>query len=693
MKKIFSLLLLIIFVIFISKTTSAFLPPGTGGGDLPPLPPPPTGDSGSSGIIQTDVISPIAIISSSSANVPAGTSVSMTIETIDDGGLNTGMSYFMLRENNNAIHTEQCYGSGSCSKTITFTRERGSYAYTVDAYDVSGNRNTEETTSPDSLSIAFGNRNPLSASLIYPGNNSYVLVSNPALSWSASSDPDGDSITYEVEIDNATFFLSTNLLQSSFSEGLHRWRVRTKDSNGAFSGWTVMKEFRVDTMTPQVFNSNTPDIGLGANEVIMVDAADEHLTKVEVEINGTKHLMSLQSGNTYAYILSSPSLGIHNLRYYATDAVGRVNSSVTDSFNVSDTAPPVISFSNQTVSHGSDISFSINISDFSPPIAVSISHENFTIASNLSIKNNKTLALGNNVIRIKASDFFNNVADKDVVVSVVDNTPPVFSPLPSNQIVEAGKDFSYDVNASDFQIITYSVNDTRFNINPDGLITNSTPLLLGNHSINITVTDLSNNALGKAITIFVFDTSSPSWSNLQSNYSSEYGQNSSVQISALDFQSVIYSIDDMINFAINAITGIITKINNLLGIGDYPVQVNATDASGKVNSSNITIQVKDTAIPSQFSLLSPANNTASKNNTPTLSWMQSSDLLFDKYIIEVDDNSNFTSLISSHNVLNNVSNTSLQITLPADGTFYWRVKAYDTSGNIRVCISIDKIFK
>ncbi len=682
MKKLLLFIISAFLLINNFHLASAFLPPGTGGGDFPPLPPPlPRGEDGrDNNGVQTDVLNPVVLFSSSSSDVPAGTQITINVNVVDSGGLNTGVSYFVLKENSRIIHTEQCHNSASCSKSLTFTRAKGAYQYKIDAYDSAGNKNIEETTNPDSITINFRNRNPSSVSLIYPQNNSYVLVSNPVLSWSSSLDPDGDSVTYDLEINGIAVSSNTNSYQPKLPEGLHKWRVRAKDSENALSEWTAIREFRVDSLYPKVINSNAPDVELGNDAIIQVDIIEENnLISVKVEINNILFNMSHKSGNTYSYILKSPPLGVYFVNYYATDETGKINSSVKDSFNVFDSLPPLIFASDQTTELGSDFSYAINATDLSIPIKISINNENFTI-ENRVITNNASLTRRDYTIPITASDSRNNTLTKNITISVVDTTSPLFSPIPSDRNVEAGRDFSYDIDAFDFQAITYSINDTRFNINSNGLIKNLTPLSVGNYHVNLIASDLDDNSASAIINIFVLDTLSPAWDDMPKNYTSEYGNQSNITVKATDFQSVRYLINDIINFAIDAIKGVITKVTNFLGVGTYDVQINATDNSGNVNTTSIIIEVKDTTNPSSFSLLSPANNTSSKNNTPTMMWSQTSDLLFDEYRLEIDNNSDFSSIDLTYN-LKGLSNTSLQIILPKDGAFYWRVKAFDSSGN------------
>jgi PGF-pre-PGF domain-containing protein len=127
------------------------------------------------------------------------------------------------------------------------------------------------------------------------------------------------------------------------------------------------------------------------------------------------------------------------------------------------------------------------------------------------ITNASPLTVGNYGLEIKATDASGNVLTAAISVSVQDTTVPEWVEIPSVQTMELGNNFSYDVNATDLQAVTYSVNDTaNFQVDADGLITNRTPLDLGSYSLRINATDASGNGISAVITVSVRDTSPPS---------------------------------------------------------------------------------------------------------------------------------------------------------------------------------------
>lgn len=99
----------------------------------------------------------------------------------------------------------------------------------------------------------------------------------------------------------------------------------------------------------------------------------------------------------------------------------------------------------------------------------------------------------------RTTDYMENLYNSpNITLNVVssDLIPPYFSPSLSNQTVEYGKSFSYNINASDNVMVdAYFTNSTEyFDIDVNtGVLTNLTRLAQGIYSISITVSDTSAN--------------------------------------------------------------------------------------------------------------------------------------------------------------------------------------------------------
>jgi hypothetical protein len=113
---------------------------------------------------------------------------------------------------------------------------------------------------------------------------------------------------------------------------------------------------------------------------------------------------------------------------------------------------------------------------------------------------NRTLVLGFKDTQHTTCNYFclsTRLANIDNIVvsdSVdYDAAPPEWEPVPTNQFIALGEDFSYDINASDFSGVdtaTWAVNDTtNFAIDSDGVITNVVGLARGTYGLNVSVSD------------------------------------------------------------------------------------------------------------------------------------------------------------------------------------------------------------
>ena len=121
--------------------------------------------------------------------------------------------------------------------------------------------------------------------------------------------------------------------------------------------------------------------------------------------------------------------------------------------------------------------------------------------------------------------------------------------------------------------------------------------------------------------------------------------------------------------------------SNNFADGPYFLYVNATDnATNNGTAPRINITIDNTA-PTAINLVQPLNATISTNRTPTLQWEPTADITFINYTVQIDDNSDFSSITNTTGTYLNLNTTNKTgvtgITLGADTTYYWRVTAWD----------------
>ena len=131
----------------------------------------------------------------------------------------------------------------------------------------------------------------------------------------------------------------------------------------------------------------------------------------------------------------------------------------------------------------------------------------FKINSSGHLTNVSNLHFGVIAVNITINDTFNNSNTTVFFVNINDTTPPYFNNLPSNRSLEFQTQFLYDLNATDnYNISSFTVNDTNFKINVSGDLVNNTVVLAGIYSVNISINDTFNNTNNTVIFINVSDT-------------------------------------------------------------------------------------------------------------------------------------------------------------------------------------------
>jgi hypothetical protein len=139
-----------------------------------------------------------------------------------------------------------------------------------------------------------------------------------------------------------------------------------------------------------------------------------------------------------------------------------------------------------------------------------------------------------------------------------------------------------------------------------------------------------------------------------------------------------------INYTNASMTTGVQESMNISGTADgvyfWNVQCNQTsDNATWAEDSNRTFTIDSTA-PVVMSYLTPANNTATNDTTPTIRWNQTSETNFGSYFVQISRNSVFTSVVQTVNITSISSNTTTFSSLPED-LYYVMVSAIDRAGN------------
>ena len=174
---------------------------------------------------------------------------------------------------------------------------------------------------------------------------------------------------------------------------------------------------------------------------------------------------------------------------------------------VVDTQEPVWSITpaNQHHEYGSPLAYQINASDYSAIDEYWLTGDaGFAIDNTGLITNTVLLEVGIYEIIIHANDTFGFELEEDLSIYVSDTIAPTWDTTPTNQEIDVGDAFSYQLGATDLAGISWSVNNTvYFSVSEDGLVTNAIELAAGTYYLEITVTDGHSNSISSTIQVTV----------------------------------------------------------------------------------------------------------------------------------------------------------------------------------------------
>ncbi|MBU1854065.1 MAG: LamG domain-containing protein, partial [Candidatus Omnitrophica bacterium] len=261
---------------------------------------------------------------------------------------NIGLDYYIFSWNGTGTWDNTTSGSISGSSVnlsvskSTNLSQGNVIGYNWYANDSAGNMN-------NSLLRTFTviNTAPNAPTVIYPldGKN-YSDI--PYINYSAT-DEDGDSLTYNIYINNILNIsgISGNVTSWNVSEGYYNMTVSASDDSASSQNSSVV-HFRLDSIAPIVtITYPTNGSRIASNSIdLNASATDERATTLTYYwvINGTTNTTTVDTNTTF-----SAGDGYYNLTLFVSDEASNGSSTI---FFTLDTTGPVMSFVDPTPSNG-----------------------------------------------------------------------------------------------------------------------------------------------------------------------------------------------------------------------------------------------------------------------------------------------------------------------------------------------------
>lgn len=201
-------------------------------------------------------------------------------------------------------------------------------------------------------------------------------------------------------------------------------------------------------------------------------------------------------------------------------------------------------------------------------------------------------------LQLWANDTLDNRINANISITIEAAAPPAWVQAPTDQSLELGQAFIYDLDATDRSgLDTWWINDTTtFTIDATGEIISILPLSLGAYGLQVSVNDTLGHVQTASFTLTVEDTTDPQITTTQNTWAFTFGHTvTGVTITATDLAGIDHwTISDTTNFNFTEPSSESISITNntILAVGSYPLDVTAYDSSGNSDTHSIIIIIE-----------------------------------------------------------------------------------------------------
>ena len=209
------------------------------------------------------------------------------------------------------------------------------------------------------------------------------------------------------------------------------------------------------------------------------------------------------------------------------------------------------------------------------------------------------LSAGTYALEVMAYDFSNNYCSAEFSILVLDSTPPEWVEEPTDQTLEYGHAFFYDLNATDFSGLSeWWIEDTvHFTIDQEGCVRSIVLLEVGQYNLLVYVVDSHSNVLYAEVTVLVIDSTPAIWLTEPTDQELMAEETLDYNLLAYDISGIYsWTINDTILFTIDVeeypdfSLGRI-RSSDALSPGIYGLLIEVTDIYGNVRSGEFSVTV------------------------------------------------------------------------------------------------------
>jgi hypothetical protein len=200
----------------------------------------------------------------------------------------------------------------------------------------------------------------------------------------------------------------------------------------------------------------------------------------------------------------------------------------------------------------------------------------FSLDGNGVITSQTPLDIGVYGLEVTVNDTVGGELIGTFSIHVRDTSSPSWITDPVDQYIEAGVDILYDLDASDVSgISSWGLNASpAFTIDTDGIITNQFDIPVGIYAIQVWVADPFDNTLSGTFTIYVSDSTEPTWVVQPTDQTLGYGEDLDYTIVTTDFSGLAdWTLNDTTNFALSVSVVDKTVTFQITNVGTLPAAV------------------------------------------------------------------------------------------------------------------------